>query len=374
MDETSVASFYGTSRGNVMNMSPGPLAGVEPFADAEAIQWASRAKRRTCFTHCAFICNVASVQKKLPQLVIVNEKVRLPDYNAILQRRPENVYIKRQKSAWNNEEIMVALVAVLKEHLLDEFAHYEVVLFLDAAKCHTVPRVVSACNRHGILLIILPAKLTWLVQPCDTHLFGIYKSYMRVRWQEIAAVAENGEVDLQALFTIIFDTIENVINARCWRSAFMDDGFHTNFARLSDFIMKRLEYKQKPAINAEQPTQETFALCYPSRSVIPTNLLLKPWRPNPVPALPPPPAPALPALPAPQPSPGPPALPVARPLGPASAHQQSLLARALANAPEPWQTSSQRPQQAQQPQPDQTTSEGLPWRLRSQTSRSSAKK
>ena len=369
-----------------MQVRRGPLSGVDGFDGDEPIQWASRAKRRTCFTHCAFICSEPRVQRKLPQLVLVNEKVNLADYNAIVAQSPENVYVKRQASAWNNEDLMVTLIGVLKEHLVTELEQYEVVLFLDCAKCHLARRVALACNRHNIRLIILPAKLTWLLQPCDTHLFSIYKNYMRVRWREIAALKENGEVDLLSLFTIIFDTIENVINARSWKHAFMENGFHTNFARLSDFIMKRLQYTEKPAINTTQPTLETFAFCYPARLAVPANLLLKPWQPPALPALPAAPAsPAPAALPAPAPQaalPAPPQ-PRARPLGPGSANQRSLLARALASAPDPWQRSEAPvpPQEAQTarqevlhgPTTSPASPSNLPWRLRSQTSRRSAK-
>ena len=204
MDETSVAAFHGSQLGNVMRCNEG---------EEEPIQWATRGTRRTCFTHSAFICNNARIQKKLPQLLLVNEHtITIPQYNRLLERRPWNVYIKRVKSAWMNEELTAILVGVLKEHLKDELAQFDIMLFLDAARIHCARRVILACNHHGIRLLLVPAQLTWLLQPCDTHLFVNYKHYMRRRWQEIAITMANGVVDIETLFDIVFDTIETIVN------------------------------------------------------------------------------------------------------------------------------------------------------------------
>ena len=279
MDETSVAVFYGNQKGNVMAFAP----------DAEEpVQWATRGQMRTCFTHCACICNDARVQKKLPQLFLVSERMlTVSQYTVLLQRCPPYVYIKRQKSAWNTEDITAVLVGVLKEHLRDELAEFDVILFMDAAKIHCGRKVFLACNRHNIPLLIIPAKLTWLLQMCDTHLFVHYKRHIRQRWQECAQHHDEGRVDIQALFDIVFDTIEHVMNSRSWEGAFKDNGFHSNFAHLSHYIMKQLEYTEKPSVNHEVPTLETFTPCFPGRSTIPVNLLLKPWRPAAHPGLPP---------------------------------------------------------------------------------------
>ena len=51
---------------------------------------------------------------------------------------------------------------------------------------------------------------------------------------------------------------------RSWAHAFKENGFHENFHRLSDFIMARLEYTEKPAVNSEVPSLLTFARCFPA--------------------------------------------------------------------------------------------------------------
>ena len=63
MDETSVSTFYGYTYGNIA---------THRTDQQEPIQWANRAKQRTCMTHACFICDNARLQKRLPQLILVN--------------------------------------------------------------------------------------------------------------------------------------------------------------------------------------------------------------------------------------------------------------------------------------------------------------
>ena len=367
MDETSVAAFHGCQNGNVMMYNK---------ADEEPIQWATRGKRRTCFTHCAFICNNLQAQKKLPQLLLVNEHtVTIPQYESLLARRPWNVYIKRLKSAWNTEEITAVLVGVLKEHLQEFLAEYEIILFMDAARVHCGRKVILASNRHGIGLLILPAKLTWLLQPCDTHLFVVYKRYMRQRWQEVAQLEDDGVVNIDTLFDIVFETIDTIMNSRSWDLAFKENGFHNNFGRLSKFIMKRLEYTSKPNVNTAMPTLETFTWCFPGRTIIPENLLIKQLQPAAPLSLPAPMHVAQLAL-------GPPeqqALPApAAAQGAEEARGARLVPRrdrvreALSTAPQQPQWATQLMQMGageSQPPEEPTHGRTLPWQLRSQSSR-----
>ena len=271
------------------------------------------------------------------------------------------------------------MIGVLKEHLQDERARFDIVLFLDAARIHCSRKVILACNYHGIRLILLPAKLTWLLQPCDTHLFVNYKRYMRQRWQEMALTMESGVVDIDTLFDIVFDTIETVVNSQSWAHAFMENGFHSSFGYLSSYIMKRLEYTAKPIMNTDPPTIETFVWCFPARTVIPENLLLKPWRPPTLPALGGPVHGQPLALPAPQLAlPAPPeqaSVPQARGqrLG---APRRDRVAEALAAAPAPIWTAQLMNPAPQTPAPDlpaASTGATLPWRLRSHSSPSAAK-
>ena len=45
------------------------------------------------------------------------------------------------------------------------------VLLMDCARQHIHRSVFDAAARQGVRLVLIPAKLTWLLQPCDAHVF-----------------------------------------------------------------------------------------------------------------------------------------------------------------------------------------------------------
>mgnify|MGYP002044654245 CR=1 FL=1 len=291
MDETAVCSFQGDFRGNVVAQRKGDSEPVQPY---------NRGRRRLHLTYACFICNSLRVQKKLPQVILMNEHAcTASEYQRILAETPPHIYVKKRKSAWMNEETMCVLVRLLHAHLRDELPHYQVVLFLDAFRGHIHYNVQLQCNRLGIVLIIIPANLTWLLQPCDTHVFSIFKKYMRQLWARMTDLAPNGFIDIVAMVRLLFETITHIVQGRDWSHAFKADGFFEDFTYLSSYIMRNLQYKEQPAIITAVPSLEGIKHCFPRNTVVHGRLVLKLLhQPDPVLALPPPAAPLL-ALPPP---------------------------------------------------------------------------
>ena len=293
MDETSVAAFHGHESGNIAHWGKRGL-------DSEPITWADRKKRRTAFTHAAFICDDSSIQPLLPQLLLANSSVLTnAQLQAILQECPRNCFVKREKSAWMTIDIMKILLVCLLEMLSPYKDSHQIILFLDAHRSHISRPVAELCARKGIFLVIIPARLTFLLQPADTHLFARYKRTLKRRYHELANASEDGSVNTVLLFRCIFSTIRTVMQGLSWRGAFAADGYEEDMGAVSSYIMRHLCYTTVPEIVDTPPDREVLAHCFPRHSTIPEVYLLRPFRrPAVQAALPaPPPVPAL-ALPA----------------------------------------------------------------------------
>ena len=162
MDETAVCLFQGTGKGTV-------IAGKKRKRDGP-VQRVNRSTRRTYLTHAAFICDQPLYQEYLPQVVIGNEHTFLVRDMPELQRNcPGHFTLIRQKSAWNNGKLMCTMVEKLGVALAPFAAQVQPILLMDAAKLHWVTAVMNTCGRKGVWPMLVPAKLTWLLQPCDTH-------------------------------------------------------------------------------------------------------------------------------------------------------------------------------------------------------------
>ena len=270
----------------------------------------------------------------MPQVLLLNtHTVTQAEYKRIVEASPPNVYVKLARSAWMNEEIMCILVRLLHEHLKDEWDSYHVVLMLDCFSGHIHYNVQLQCNRFHITLIIIPANLTWLLQPCDTHVFALYKKYMRKLWSEHVEKAPDGVISIVTFLKIVFAVILDIVQSTDWSYAFRENGFHAHFGYLSPFIMKQLKYEEKPPIVSTMPSLEDVRCCFPKGRAIIEHILFKQLQQPPLLALP---APAV-SAPMLEDSASAAAPPRGTPLRP---RRPSLLALTLGTAPDPWRSSA----------------------------------
>ena len=226
LDETSVCLFQGDCRGTLFVSSRRPRD--------EPVQKVARAKRRCCLTHVALICDDAALQPVLPQVIIGNEHTFLKAGFADLQAAcPANVRLIRQKSAWNDQALCASIVRWLGMALAPHMDRVQPILLLDAVPLHTAKNVLSACSRYRIWPIIVPAKLTWLVQPLDTSAFHLYKAFLKRAYHRARASSPSGDVSLAGFLLCVYETIRSILQGRRWSSAFDQDEFGSHQQRLT---------------------------------------------------------------------------------------------------------------------------------------------
>ena len=95
----------------------------------------------------------------------------------------KNILLWRRKSAWVFKSTMVEVVKVLAAALGAELALRRAMLLLDACRVHMGTGFLRACARRGILVHHVPASLTWLMQPLDTHAFARLKVFIGCQYR-----------------------------------------------------------------------------------------------------------------------------------------------------------------------------------------------
>ena len=276
LDETSIALFQGHSKGVAF------FRKRKHAPDTEPLQKASLATKRTCFTHVGLICDEPALQPLLPQVLIGNEQTFLErDMAALRAECPANVHLVRQKSAWNNAETCKAIIRLLAEALRPHLASrgLQPVLFLDAAPCHLHPSIFQCCAAHGIWPIVVPAGLTWLLQPLDTHAFLQYKLRLRARYHSRRAATADGKLTMAQFLPVVYDAIHQVLEGRTWATAFEKNGFGQSQAALSAFVLRQCQLENAPSIPSSLPTLELVERCWPqNRKVKYLGWILRPYR------------------------------------------------------------------------------------------------
>jgi hypothetical protein len=104
--------------------------------------------------------------------------------------------------------------------------------------------------------VVVPAKLTWLLQPCDTHVFAHYKRYLRHAHQESQGGAPDGRVTTTQWLRLIVRTIIHVLESTDWSKAFEEDGYLEWQTRTSKYILEHLDPTALLPADALEPSAE----------------------------------------------------------------------------------------------------------------------
>jgi len=279
LDETSVCLFQGGGKGTIIFKKRRDPPATEPHESAP------RAKRRTCLTHVAFICDRSDIQPLLPQVVVGNEAtLKAGDLARLIAACPPNVQLVRQKSAWNNMRLMVQIINMLASALRPHMDRFQPFLLLDASRVHLHPEVFYRSLALKIWPIVVPAKLTWLLQPCDTHLFQKYKADLQRAYQACRLDAGSRELEVEDFLTCMWSAIRRVFQGTVWDVAFDGDGFGHNQQRLSTYIQRQLQMTEPLALPAGVPSEDMLKLCFPRGAKVPYRALMRPLEPAPSPA------------------------------------------------------------------------------------------
>ena len=188
----------------------------------------------------------------------------------------DSVYLVRQKSSWNNVDLFTRVLEILGGILQPYLGELQPVLLMDACRLHLHPAVLRACLRHQLWPLIIPAKLTWLLQPCDTHAFQSYKRFLKEAYQRHRASTPTGQLTVAAFLPEDKDTIKRKLQGLRWAKAVEVDGIGNGQQALSAYIQRQLALEGPPSVGSGRPTMEQVALCFPKKAKVDVATLFRP--------------------------------------------------------------------------------------------------
>ena len=235
-------------------------------------------------THVGIICDRVEAQPQMPQFIIGNEHTFLMrDLRALQAGCPPNVTLLRQKSAWSNAvvtgRIFRALAAAVRS-LEVQLGKLQVVLILDAVRIHYAPAALRACRAAGIFLVVVPAKLTFLLQPLDTHAFSQYKYHLKHAYQAARMTSSDadGDLNVREFLACVYSSIRYVLQGRRWSAAFNSDGFGAQQSGLGARVRRRLALEDRVEVPNTQPTDDQVRVCLPRRTGVKPSALWSLYR------------------------------------------------------------------------------------------------
>jgi hypothetical protein len=240
----------------------------------ELIESVPAGKRRCYLTHVGLICDRTDLQPLLPQVLIGNEATLLVrDMPALQAACPANVRLIRQKSSWNNGLLCAMIVGLIAAALSAHTDSLQIVLILDAVRLHFAEPVLTACRRHGVWPVFVPARLTWLLQPLDTHGFALFKHRLRMAHQRERVRSPDGTVSFADFLQCVYQAIRTVLQGRRWDTAFDSDGFSQGQLRVAVRVLEELQLHGDLRVPSTRPTREQMMMCFPRRARVPLPAL-----------------------------------------------------------------------------------------------------
>ena len=211
MDETAVQHEYQSRAGNSV------ILGRRTCSE---LRWCEeRVHRAATRAHCtlvAFVTDDADLQKKLPQIFLPATKTRA------LSRVEQTKFNEMEKpleywvgtGGWVTAEIFKRILTKLRAACRQVRGNARILLWMDAASQHVGVEVLNHAARLHIYLVLVPAGLTWLMQPLDVYVFAKLKTAMRDghrnmragREESCLAAGEWISVTSQAVRSILVDT------------------------------------------------------------------------------------------------------------------------------------------------------------------------
>jgi len=114
---------------------------------------------------------------------------------------------------------------------------------------------------------VVPPRMTFLLQPLDTHVFAVYKwrllqAYQRAR---VASGSEGGDLDIAEFLPCVYEAISLSMERGCWAHAFSQDGFGRRQAALCASVRSQLGLEHAVDVDATRPTDAQVSLCFPRK-------------------------------------------------------------------------------------------------------------
>ena len=267
LDETSIRFWYQ------------PRLGLRGRARAKpagrgAARQASRGQLRKAFTHVAVICDDATLQPQLPQVILVNERtctnLTLQNWKPIPGCKAE---VLRHKSAWINNAKFADILRRIGEALKTHAPDRQAILLMDAHSCHFSEEALAALHAYDIWPCIIPASTTSCLQPLDTHVFARFKMFLRTRLHQAMLSGANKDLDVEEVLDALMHAMRGVLQRNKWSEVFYQNGFGRQFG-VRQHLLDILEWTSPPAILAELPCLAQFQSCFPKGRCIPFMSLL----------------------------------------------------------------------------------------------------
>ena len=202
MDETAVKYHYVQKSGYK----------VRPTKEEVKQQMVEKASLRDTRSHCTLagcLASQAEVQAHLPQIFFPNLLGRVRKWKkakAALHKKG-NVQIDLDSNGWMTGECMLRYVTAIAK-IIKDMKFQKVVFVMDCHSAHLPLAVLKKLRKLKWKVLLIPSKMTWLLQPLDAHMYAGLKEKLYIANITDRMESETGIVDFATWSKSVFSTVD----------------------------------------------------------------------------------------------------------------------------------------------------------------------
>ena len=106
-------------------------------------------------------------------------------------------------SAWLSADKFLTYLDTLHQAVQKVAKDCMIVLVLDSLSCHMNMDIANFAFSVGIIVILIPGGLTWLLQVLDVYAFAKFKHSLQTRLAEERAKSEDGQLNKEMWLNVV---------------------------------------------------------------------------------------------------------------------------------------------------------------------------
>jgi hypothetical protein len=252
MDETAVRHEYNSKAGNVIGLGRRVCSRARWCEERIAVS-----ETRAHCTLVAFVTNHAPLQQHLPQIFLPSSAKRpltaAEDAKFTSLAAPMETW--RGTGGWITAEIMMRLLTRIRQAVRAQMGMVKILLWLDAATQHVSVDVLNHAARLQIYMLLVPASLTWLMQPLDVYVFSKFKGLLRELQRTGRKNAPDAKLPPNEWITLTGEAVQRLLVHTDWSHAFgklgMGPAGHILNQRLAPYMLPAAELVPGPPTDAD---------------------------------------------------------------------------------------------------------------------------
>lgn len=272
LDETSVKIYPNPSAGNLT------AEGRQQKRTHEGLRrQINKSHFRSAYTCVAMICDDSTIQQQLPQIIILNKKTCSTTMFASLKTcLRDNVLLWRRKSSWLKVSGTCEILRLLGKRLAPFLKTRQPIISMDAAKTHLNEKVWETAAKNGFLMHVVPAKVTYCMQPLDVYAFALLKGRCKMILERDTVEGRVAEVTLLHSVKSLNQAIVDVLCSRSWGHSFSHLGLAGDQQNLSKKLLGKMGLENTNALELNTfPSLVDLQCCWPRGSIIPLDAVFK---------------------------------------------------------------------------------------------------